>query len=167
MYFCAIYGWYFYLTWLPTYLLRARGFDLRQAGWLAALRERGGPLTDAALAFLRAHAAPEPFPRAGEALAWLAACVERQADIDAMESEDRAFVDGAGALLALLLVDHLGAGEHVTHDGTHRVRLGARGFFDPFAAIDEALDAERPRAALAGAVRRAEAEAREVLQETT
>jgi MFS family permease len=37
MYFCAIYGWYFYLTWLPTYLLRARGFDLRQAGWLAAL----------------------------------------------------------------------------------------------------------------------------------
>jgi MFS family permease len=37
MYFCAIYGWYFYLTWLPTYLLRARGFDLRHAGWLAAL----------------------------------------------------------------------------------------------------------------------------------
>jgi MFS family permease len=37
MYFCAIYGWYFYLTWLPTYLLRARGFDLTQAGWLAAL----------------------------------------------------------------------------------------------------------------------------------
>jgi ACS family glucarate transporter-like MFS transporter len=37
MYFSAIYGWYFYLTWLPTYLLRARGFDLRQAGWLAAL----------------------------------------------------------------------------------------------------------------------------------
>lgn len=37
MYGGAIYGWYFYLTWLPTYLLRARGFDLRQAGWLAAL----------------------------------------------------------------------------------------------------------------------------------
>ncbi len=37
MYFCAIYGWYFYLTWLPTYLLRARGFDLRAVGWLAAL----------------------------------------------------------------------------------------------------------------------------------
>src|SRR5262245_25188278 len=35
MYFCAIYGWYFYLTWLPTYLLRARGFDLRAVGWLA------------------------------------------------------------------------------------------------------------------------------------
>ena len=37
MYFGAIYGWYFYLTWLPTYLLRARGFDLAQVGWLAAL----------------------------------------------------------------------------------------------------------------------------------
>jgi MFS family permease len=37
MYFGAIYGWYFYLTWLPTYLLRARGFDLTSVGWLAAL----------------------------------------------------------------------------------------------------------------------------------
>jgi len=37
MYVGAIYGWYFYLTWLPTYLLRARGFDLGQVGWLASL----------------------------------------------------------------------------------------------------------------------------------
>jgi ACS family glucarate transporter-like MFS transporter len=37
MYFGAIYGWYFYLTWLPTYLLRGRGFDLGTVGWLAAL----------------------------------------------------------------------------------------------------------------------------------
>ncbi|HXQ23814.1 MAG TPA: MFS transporter [Candidatus Acidoferrales bacterium] len=37
MYGGAIYGWYFYITWLPTYLLRARGFDLHQVGWLAAL----------------------------------------------------------------------------------------------------------------------------------
>jgi ACS family glucarate transporter-like MFS transporter len=37
MYFGAIYGWYFYLTWLPTYLLRARGFEMRTMGWLAAL----------------------------------------------------------------------------------------------------------------------------------
>ena len=37
MYGAAIYGWYFYLTWLPTYLLRARGFDLSHVGWLAAL----------------------------------------------------------------------------------------------------------------------------------
>jgi len=37
MYFGAIYGWYFYITWLPTYLLRARGFDLTQVGWLSSL----------------------------------------------------------------------------------------------------------------------------------
>lgn len=37
MYFTAIYGWYFYITWLPTYLLTARGFDLKAVGWLAAL----------------------------------------------------------------------------------------------------------------------------------
>jgi MFS family permease len=32
-----LYGWYFWLTWLPTYLLRERGFDLKAAGWMAAL----------------------------------------------------------------------------------------------------------------------------------
>lgn len=37
MYAGAIYGWYFFLTWLPTYLLRARGFDLASVGWLAML----------------------------------------------------------------------------------------------------------------------------------
>ena len=37
MYLGAIYGWYFYLTWLPQYLLRARGFDLKQVGWMSAL----------------------------------------------------------------------------------------------------------------------------------
>jgi MFS transporter, ACS family, glucarate transporter len=37
MYGGTIYGWYFYLTWLPSYLQRARGFDLKQASWLASL----------------------------------------------------------------------------------------------------------------------------------
>jgi ACS family glucarate transporter-like MFS transporter len=37
MYLGAIYGWYFYITWLPQYLLRARGFDMKSVGWLAAL----------------------------------------------------------------------------------------------------------------------------------
>ncbi|MCX6910293.1 MAG: MFS transporter [Verrucomicrobia bacterium] len=37
MYFSMIYGWYFYFTWLPSYLQRARGFNLQQAGWLSAL----------------------------------------------------------------------------------------------------------------------------------
>jgi MFS transporter, ACS family, glucarate transporter len=37
MYVCAIYGWYFYLTWLPTYLRDARGFDLAHAGSFSTL----------------------------------------------------------------------------------------------------------------------------------
>ncbi len=37
MYFLVIYGWYFFLTWLPTYLIHERGFQLLEAGYLAAL----------------------------------------------------------------------------------------------------------------------------------
>jgi MFS transporter, ACS family, glucarate transporter len=37
MYFGVIYGWYFFLTWMPKYLLKARGFDLQTTGWLAML----------------------------------------------------------------------------------------------------------------------------------
>jgi MFS family permease len=34
-YFCFSYGWYFYITWLPTYLKEARGLDLQQSALLA------------------------------------------------------------------------------------------------------------------------------------
>ena len=37
MYVGAIYGWYFFITWLPTYLIRARGFTQADVGWPAAL----------------------------------------------------------------------------------------------------------------------------------
>jgi ACS family glucarate transporter-like MFS transporter len=37
MYTAAIYGWYFHLTWMPTYLRDARGFDLAHAGTMSAL----------------------------------------------------------------------------------------------------------------------------------
>ena len=36
MYAGTIYGWYFYLTWLPTYLLEARGFNMNRMGWFSA-----------------------------------------------------------------------------------------------------------------------------------
>ena len=29
------YVWYFFITWFPTYLLKARGFDLKESAWLA------------------------------------------------------------------------------------------------------------------------------------
>ncbi|MGH9842697.1 MAG: MFS transporter [Blastocatellia bacterium] len=37
MYFAYGYGLYFYITWLPTYLIEALGFDKGSAKWLAAL----------------------------------------------------------------------------------------------------------------------------------
>jgi ACS family glucarate transporter-like MFS transporter len=38
-YFACSYGFYFFITWFPTYLLQQHGFDLRQSAWLA-----GAPL---------------------------------------------------------------------------------------------------------------------------
>jgi predicted MFS family arabinose efflux permease len=46
MYFAFAYGLYFYITWLPTYLLEARGFSVNSTKWLAAL-----PWAVSALAF--------------------------------------------------------------------------------------------------------------------
>ncbi len=34
-YWAVSYVWYFFVTWFPTYLLRARGFDVQQSAWLA------------------------------------------------------------------------------------------------------------------------------------
>jgi MFS transporter, ACS family, glucarate transporter len=36
-YFCFSYGWYFYITWLPTYLKEARGLELEKGAILAGL----------------------------------------------------------------------------------------------------------------------------------
>ncbi len=37
MYFCMFYGWYFYITWLPTYLREARGLSAAETGIYAGL----------------------------------------------------------------------------------------------------------------------------------
>ena len=36
-YFCMSYGWYFYITWLPTYLKEARGLQLAKSAFLSGL----------------------------------------------------------------------------------------------------------------------------------
>lgn len=33
-YFCISYSWYFYITWLPSYMAENRGFDFRKDAWL-------------------------------------------------------------------------------------------------------------------------------------
>ena len=104
----------------------------------------------------------DALPKGAEGMRRLGAAIDAWCEIEEPgEDADRAFVEGAGALLGLLLIAHVGDGAHVERGGKHRVRLGPRGWFDPFAAIEEALDADDPRATLAAHVRRAESEARD------
>ena len=37
-YFCMAYGWYFYISWLPTYLKETRGVALAQSDWVVQLK---------------------------------------------------------------------------------------------------------------------------------
>ena len=58
-YFCSSYGWYFYITWMPTYLRDARGLELRDSALLAILPLFMGGLGSMAGGFLA-----EPLARA-------------------------------------------------------------------------------------------------------
>lgn len=129
--------------------------------WLARLAPVAGPLLPAARAFLDAHpGAPRPMPEGADGLRRLADAVDDWAEREEVDPRDEeTFVEGAGALLALLLLAHVGEGAHVSREGAHRVRLGAHGFFDPFAAIDRALEGPDARSVLAEEVGRAEDEA--------
>lgn len=125
---------------------------------MTALREVGGPLVPAALDFVRSRNCPSP-SRGVSGVRWLAGELDRyveQEDGDGLE-DDR-FVEGAGAFLGLLLIEHLG-GRTRMRDGMHRVQVGQFGWFDPFEAIHDALDAEEPRRSLAQSMAVAESEA--------
>lgn len=61
-YFCLSYGWYFYVTWLPTYLRDERGMDIKSnvfMRWLAGLLE-GSMSPEVALKVLAAALAGIP-----------------------------------------------------------------------------------------------------------
>ncbi|MBT8467242.1 MAG: hypothetical protein KJN97_00725, partial [Deltaproteobacteria bacterium] len=90
---------------------------------------------------------------------WLADLLEDFVDRDSNGAEDDRFVEGAGAFLGVLLIDHLGGGTQ-ERDGCHRVQLGRFGCFDPWGAIQEALDADDPRKCLSEYLSMAEREAR-------
>lgn len=133
--------------------------------WLTALvRQRAGALASAAERFVEQHwPASGPAYRGGrEGLAGLCKRLDRFAHLHEREVDDegeRRFVEGAGALLGVLLIEHVRDAAYVSERGVHRVRLGQHGFFDPFAAIERALDADDIRRELARAVEQAEAEA--------
>lgn len=126
-------------------------------GWLNALEDVGGRLVHTARDFLDSQRGS--LPGAGvPGIRWLAAQLEDFVDRDTDGNDDDRFVEGAGALLGLLLIDYLG-GRTRERDGCHRVQLGRFGWFDPFGAIQEVLDAEDPRGRLAEYLSLAEREA--------
>ena len=128
--------------------------------WLGSA-EQLGPLHFAARRFLvEEQADVNALARGAPTLAWLARRIDSFGRRDANAREEAHFIEGAGALLGAVLVDHVGQGGHATRDGVHRIRLGAYGFFDPFTAVQRALDAPNVRASLVEDVGRAEAEAR-------
>ena len=127
--------------------------------WLNALEEVGVRLVPAARAFVDSQHPPLPGTGA-PGIRWLAAQLEDFVDRDTDGGDDDRFVEGAGALLGLLLIDHLG-GRTRERDGSHRVQLGRFGWFDPFGTIQEALDAEDPRECLSEYLSVAEREADE------
>jgi uncharacterized protein YtpQ (UPF0354 family) len=127
--------------------------------WLNALEDVGGGLAPAARAFVDSQRPPLPGTGA-PGIRWLATQLEDFVDRDTDGGDDDRFVEGAGALLGLLLIDHLG-GRTRERDGCHRVQLGRFGWFDPFGTIQEALDAEDPRECLSEYLSVAEREADE------
>ena len=129
------------------------------ANWLDSLEEVGGPLVPVARVFLDSEP-PGPEAAGPDGVRWLATKLEDFVDRDTGCEEDDRFVEGAGALLGLFLIDHLG-GRTQHRDGRHRVQLGRFGWFDPFGAIQDVLDAEDPRACFADCLRLAEREADE------
>ncbi|HET8939659.1 MAG TPA: hypothetical protein VFN67_39745 [Polyangiales bacterium] len=137
--------------------------------WIDAIASRSGPLHTAAAEFAVVHGLETDPPRGVGGLCALSKLIsDARADLvdaehtqaaDDVEAEERQFVAGAGAYLGLLLLDHLPSSAHVAHGGEHRLRLSAHGFFDPFAAVADALNANDAPRALLAAIQRAEAEA--------
>lgn len=127
------------------------------------LRRRAGELAGPAERFMSEWLGGEAAAFRGGQSGLVALCehMERwlacDAEID--DEGERRFVEGAGALLGVLLIDHVGDAQHRARGAVHRLRLGKHGYFDPFAAVDQALDARDLRGELARQVALAEAEA--------
>jgi hypothetical protein len=128
--------------------------------WIDALHARGGPLTNAASMFAASLGVEVDPPNGPHGLRALARAIEHHLREDEDEDGDRMFVELAGSYLALLLCEALAAAEHATERGQHGLRLGAAGFYDPFAAIERVCEADDVRSSLALEVALAEAQAR-------
>src|SRR5262245_14766373 len=97
MYFGAIYGWYFFITWLPTYLIRAPGWTLAEVGWPAALPLFGIAVGVLAGGWLSDHLRPRIGPRLGSCLPGLVGL-----PFAALAVAGAAVVEDGGAAVGLL-----------------------------------------------------------------
>lgn len=127
--------------------------------WIDAVASRSGPLLDAAAHFTAVQGLECDPPRGVAGLGALTRLIGRARSAGYDDEHARQFLEGAGAYLALLLLDHLPDAAHTARDGEHRLRLGDCGCFDPFAAVARALDAEDTPRTLLSEVQLAEAEA--------
>jgi len=124
--------------------------------WIDRVAEQAGPLTSVAQRFAQHHGLPLD-SSTEDTLLGLARTIERD------ESDDeRAMVEGAGALLGVILIAHFD-GRHRNRGAKHRCQLGTVAphiTFDPFAAIERVIDADNIRHELAHQVQLAETEVR-------
>lgn len=124
---------------------------MRRVLWIERIAEQAGPLTSVAQQFALRHGVGLE-TSAESTLRSLARSIERY-DSD----DDRALVEGAGALLGVILIAHFN-GRHRSRGAQHRCQLAANITFDPFAAIERVIDADNVRHALAQQVQLAESE---------
>lgn len=126
------------------------------------LRARAGALAPVAERFLREWLGEGASSYGGGSSGLVSLCshMEHWLTLDDVDEDaEHRFVEGAGALLGILLIEHVRDGAHAARGAVHRVRLGRHGFFDPFGAVDRALDSSSVRVELARQVALAEAEA--------
>ena len=123
------------------------------------MHDVGGRLVAAAQEFVTWQDSGEPEPGA-TGVRWLARRLEDFTEREVGLHDDHRFVEGAGAVLGLLLIEHYG-GQARARDGTHRVQVGRFGWFDPFSAIEDALESDDPRDCLSQYLAIAEQEAQE------
>lgn len=127
--------------------------------WIESLRDRAQLFVDAARPLVRAES-ERGLGGMRALIAAVDAWVFEDSAHEAVPLDEARFVEAAGALLALLLLDHVGEGEARSRDGKHRIKLGAFGFFDPFGTLTGAIEAKSPARYLRDSVALAEREAR-------
>jgi uncharacterized protein YtpQ (UPF0354 family) len=138
-------------------VLASPGGKLVAVDWVTALQHLGGRLVPVALEFVDSRG-PPPSGGGAAGVRWLADQLELHLEGDDELADDHRFVEGAGAFLGLLLIEHLG-GRAMECGGAHRIQIGRFGWFDPFEAIEETLSAENPRRCLSEYLEVAEREA--------